>query len=203
MKADRHPELLGSNYKMTAVNQEIFWSLVLLLQKQLKDKSNENPVSKIDTLNYVNSKIEIKDLKNSKNKYITDDIIEKAIKEIYNTTFAFRNENFSKTHKLFNKLEISEDFEYITIEIKVGYRYLFYPSNTFLTKLEKTFRRQMKAKENSKTDSTYRSTRTKARNFITKDITLEDLKEFKKIVAERMVELKEAKKESEKNLQAQ
>lgn len=203
MKADRHPELLGSNYKMTAVNQEIFWSLVLLLQKQLKDKSNENPVSKIDTLNYVNSKIEIKDLKNSKNKYITDDIIEKAIKEIYNTTFAFRNENFSKTHKLFNKLEISEDFEYITIEIKVEYRYLFYPSNTFLTKLEKTFRRQMKAKENSKTDSTYRSTRTKARNFITKDITLEDLKEFKKIVAERMVELKEAKKESEKNLQAQ
>lgn len=203
MKADRHPELLGSNYKMTAVNKEIFWNLILLLQKQLKDQSNKNPVSKIDTLNYVNSKIEIKDLKNLKNKDITDDIIEKAIKEIYDTTFAFRNENFSKTHKLFNKLEISEDFEYITVEIKVGYRYLFYPSNTFLTKLEKTFRRQMEAKENSKTDSTYRSTRTKARNFIMKYITLEDLKEFKKIVDERIVELKEAKKESEKNFQVQ
>lgn len=203
MKADRHPELLGSNYKMTAVNKEIFWNLILLLQKQLKDQSNKNPVSKIDTLNYVNSKIEIKDLKNLKNKDITDDIIEKAIKEIYDTTFAFRNENFSKTHKLFNKLEISEDFEYITVEIKVGYRYLFYPSNTFLTKLEKTFRRQMEAKENSKTDSTYRSTRTKTRNFIMKYITLEDLKEFKKIVDERIVELKEAKKESEKNFQVQ
>ena len=32
MKADRHPELLGSNYKMTAVNKEIFWNLILLLQ---------------------------------------------------------------------------------------------------------------------------------------------------------------------------
>ncbi|MHD0317279.1 hypothetical protein [uncultured Fusobacterium sp.] len=203
MKADRHPELLGSNYKMTVVNKEIFWNLILLLQKQLKDKSNKNPVSKIDTLDYVNSKIEIKELKNLNYKNISDTIIEKAVKAIYNTDFAFRNENFSKTHKLFNKLEISEDFEYITVEIKVGYRYLFYPSNSFLTKLEKTFRRQIKAKENSKADSTYRSTRTKARNFITKDITLEDLKEFKKIVDERMVELKEAKRESEKNFQIQ
>lgn len=201
MKVDRHPELLGSNYKMTAINQKVFWNLIFLLQKQLRDKNNKKPVIKIDTSNYVNSKIKVEDLKNLNSKYMSNTVIKEAIEAIYNTDFAFKSENFSKTHKLFNKLEISESFKYIIVEIKVGYRYLFYPSNTFLTKLEKTFRRQMEAKEKCKMDSTYRSTRTKARNFIMRDITLEDLKEFKKIVTERMVELKEAKKESEKNLE--
>lgn len=67
---------------------------------------------------------------------------------------------------------------------------MFYPSNTFLTKLEKTFRRQMEVKERSRSEITYKSTKTKAKNFIMRDIILEDLKEFKKIVDERMIELK-------------
>lgn len=190
MKVDKHPELLGSSHEMTDINQEVFWHLTFLLQKQLKEKNDKKPVSKIDTSNYVNTKIKIKDLKNLNSKHLSDTIIKKAIETIYNTVFAFRSENFSKGHKLFNKLEISEDFKYIIVEIKVGYRYLFYPSNTFLTKLEKTFRRQMEVKERSRSEITYKSTKTKAKNFIMRDIILEDLKEFKKIVDERMIELK-------------
>lgn len=190
MKVDKHPELLRSSHEMTDINQEVFWHLTFLLQKQLKEKNDKKPVSKIDTSNYVNTKIKIKDLKNLNSKHLSDTIIKKAIETIYNTVFAFRSENFSKGHKLFNKLEISEDFKYIIVEIKVGYRYLFYPSNTFLTKLEKTFRRQMEVKERSRSEITYKSTKTKAKNFIMRDIILEDLKEFKKIVDERMIELK-------------
>ena len=48
----------------------------------------------------------------------------------------------------------------------------------------------MEVKERSRSEITYKSTKTKAKNFIMRDIILEDLKEFKKIVDERMIELK-------------
>lgn len=198
-----HPEFLESSYNMTAVQQRIFWNLVYLLQKEFEEKDSGGG---IDISNYINSKIKTKDLRNLLYGNKSNSRIKKALEAIYSTTFAFKDEDYSKKHTLFEKLEFSEDFEYIIIKIKVGYRYLFYPSNIFLVELEKIFRKQKENREKraqNRGKTTYLSNRTKARNFIMKYINLEDLKEFKKIVDERMVELKEAKKESEKNLQAQ
>lgn len=198
-----HSEFLESSYNMTVVQQRIFWSLVYLLQKKFEEKNSDGG---IDISNYINPKIKTKDLKNLLSGNKSNSRIKKALEAIYSTTFAFKDEGYSKKHTLFEKLEFSEGFEYIIIEIKVGYRYLFYPSNAFLVELEKFFRKQNEDREKraqNREKTTYLSNRTKARNFITKDITLEDLKEFKKIVDERMVELKEAKRESEKNFQIQ
>lgn len=151
----------------------------------------------MDISNYINSKIKTKDLKNLLSGNKSNSRIKKALEGIYSTTFAFKDEGYSKKHTLFEKLEFSEDFEYVIIEIKVGYRYLFYPSNIFLVELEKFFRKQKEDREKralNREKTTYLSNRTKARNFIIKNITFEDLKEFKKIADERMIELKEAKK---------
>ncbi|AVQ26854.1 hypothetical protein [Fusobacterium ulcerans] len=198
MKADRHPELIGSTYEMTKINEKIFWNLIALLQNDFKEKNPKKSITKIDNSTYVIATIRTKHLKELLGNGMKNAEIKKALEEIYNTEFAFKKEDFSKKHKLFSKLGMTPSLRDIIIEIKVGYRYLFYPSNGYLAGLEKSFRKQIEAKENSKLDSTYRSTRTKAKNFIMKDISLEDLLEFKKLVAERMIELKEIKKNAKK-----
>lgn len=42
MKADRHPELIGSTYEMTKINEKIFWNLIALLQNDFKEKIQKN-----------------------------------------------------------------------------------------------------------------------------------------------------------------
>ena len=63
--------------------------------------------------------------------------------EISNKTFSFKEENFSKKHIIFDKLELSENYENIKLKIKRGYKYLFYPTVEIIAMADKALRKSI------------------------------------------------------------
>ncbi|WP_462425029.1 RepB family plasmid replication initiator protein [Fusobacterium sp. THCT13E1] len=181
-----HNELIESINKMSAFQMNIFEILIYLLQKQVSEE-------KFFTHDII--EIKTKDLKDLLPGNKSNTRIKKALEEISNKTFSFKEENFSKKHIIFDKLELSENYENINLKIKRGYRYLFYPTVEIIAMADKALRKSIEDLQ-SREKTTYLSNRTKAKNFIKKNAILKDLEDFEKLIIEKRKELKKIQTET-------